>query len=88
MTVRIKVVGKVQGVYYRVSTRNQAKMLGLTGFVKNENDGSVMIIASGKEHHITELLHWCKTGVQMAKVAHITHEILENKEFSSFEIQK
>ncbi|MGW8122859.1 acylphosphatase [Roseivirga echinicomitans] len=42
---RIKVTGKVQGVYFRVSTQEQAKQLGIKGWCKNEPDGSVLIIA-------------------------------------------
>ena len=49
MAVRIRVYGKVQGVFYRATTKTVADDLGLTGWVKNEADGSVTIIAEGSK---------------------------------------
>lgn len=88
MTLKIKVEGKVQGVFYRASTQNKAKSLGLTGYVKNETDGSVSIIASGSEDQIKDLVTWCKTGVELARVDHISYESIDNMKFSSFEIKR
>jgi len=64
----IKVLGSVQGVSFRYYTVEQAKKLGLLGFVRNEPGGSVQIIAEGEEENLKELVSWCYDGVKWAKV--------------------
>ncbi|MFN7014688.1 MAG: acylphosphatase, partial [Bacteroidia bacterium] len=56
---QIQVIGKVQGVYYRQSTRDKALELSLKGTVQNLPDGSVLIHAEGSEEKIRELISWC-----------------------------
>jgi len=60
--------GKVQGVFFRASTQNKAKELGLSGFVRNRQDGTVEIVAEGNESRLLELLNWCRIGPDMAIV--------------------
>ncbi len=69
--VRIHVIGKVQGVWFRDSTRKYATGLGLTGFVRNESDGSVSIEAQGDEAAVAQLIEWCHTGPPNAKVERV-----------------
>lgn len=66
--VRLIIHGKVQGVFFRASTQNKAKELGLTGFVRNRQDGTVEIVAEGREKQLFELVNWCRTGPDMAIV--------------------
>jgi acylphosphatase len=70
--VSILVSGKVQGVFYRASTEEKAKEIGLTGFVRNEPDGKVYIEAQGKQEQLDELVKWCKRGPERARVDEIT----------------
>ena len=58
----ISVIGRVQGVFFRASTSEKAKALGITGFVKNQSDGSVLIDAEGEESKLKELEDWCLSG--------------------------
>ncbi len=58
----IRVTGRVQGVFFRVSTQREAQSLGLTGFVRNEPDGSVYIEAEGEEEALQKLLAWIRAG--------------------------
>lgn len=67
----IHVTGKVQGVFYRASTERKAKEIGLTGFVRNQADGSVYIEAQGDEKQLSLLTEWCKHGPQQAEVASV-----------------
>ena len=69
--VHILVNGKVQGVYYRQSTQERALSLGLTGFVQNNNDGSVILEAEGQAAMIDQLIQWCKTGPPAARVTNV-----------------
>jgi acylphosphatase len=86
MTLAITVTGKVQGVFFRASTREKARTLGLSGFVKNQTDGSVYIEASGGADQLKDLIAWCKQGPQFANVESVDVSEMPNKEYPSFEI--
>lgn len=60
--IQIIVFGKVQGVYYRKYTCQKARELGLKGFVANQSDGTVKIIAQGDEIKLNSLVEWCYQG--------------------------
>jgi acylphosphatase len=66
--VRVIVKGRVQGVYFRASTVQQARHLGLTGWVMNRYDGSVELLAEGRSDSIEELIAWCRQGPPGARV--------------------
>lgn len=69
--VELKVIGIVQGVYYRKSTQEKARELGLRGWVKNNPDGSVSIKTVGKTSDIQGFIQWCWQGPPRAKVENI-----------------
>lgn len=84
----LKIYGVVQGVFYRVKTVEIAKNLGLSGWVKNESDGTVKIVAEGDEQKLKELLAWCWKGPLYAKVENIKVRWEDYKdEFEGFEIR-
>ena len=60
LTVRVE--GRVQGVFFRASTREQADTLGLSGWVRNEMDGAVSAVAEGSEAALTTWLDWIEAG--------------------------
>lgn len=62
------VKGRVQGVFYRASARDQAEALGLSGWVKNLEDGRVEAIACGTEVQLGEFEAWLRAGPPMARV--------------------
>lgn len=84
----IIVRGKVQGVYYRASTKDIALSMGLTGEVKNAKDGSVHIVAIGNKTALDSFSKWCQTGPPSAIVESVEVKV-ENSipDFSSFEIR-
>jgi acylphosphatase len=65
------VSGKVQGVWFRASTRERAMLLGLSGHVRNMSDGSVQIQAQGSADALGKLEQWLQHGPPMAKVAEV-----------------
>ena len=69
--VQLKVHGRVQGVFYRQSTRARALALGLRGWVRNEPDGTVLIEASGGRTELESLVSWCKQGPPSASVSNL-----------------
>lgn len=86
-TISVKVYGKVQGVFFRQSTKEKATTLGLTGWVKNQSDGSVQIAVSGEPETLDEFVAWCKQGPSRAKVENILIEILDTVQFEGFFIK-
>jgi acylphosphatase len=87
-TVSIIVTGKVQGVFYRQSTKDKAVELGLTGIVKNQPDGSVFIQASGPSGQLNQLIVWCHQGPPRAAVASVQVETIEPRAFIGFTVQR
>ena len=69
--INVMVEGRVQGVYFRASTREQALALGLTGWVRNLPNGQVEFEAQGPEDKLAQLLAWAKQGPQQAQVSHM-----------------
>ena len=65
---RIRVKGRVQGVFFRVSTKEIADSLGIKGWVKNEPDRTVLIEAEGNSEEMREFIQWCHAGPPMSKV--------------------
>jgi acylphosphatase len=71
--VRFCVHGRVQGVFFRASTRTQALQLGLSGHAKNLADGSVEVIVCGDVAAIEALHHWLHDGPPSARVDRLDH---------------
>ncbi len=72
---RCFVSGRVQGVYFRASTRQKAAELGLSGYASNLEDGRVEVLAVGDTHSVHMLIQWLHTGPPAAQV--ITVDIEE-----------
>lgn len=66
--------GRVQGVFYRSTTRDRAEQLGLTGWVRNTSDGKVEAIFEGEETTIKDMIAWCHKGPRSADVSDVTVE--------------
>jgi acylphosphatase len=83
---RFLVSGRVQGVYFRVSTRQQALQLGLTGYAKNLPDGRVEVLAVGELAELNALSQWLWRGPPAASVTDVqsTEIELEVGEYVSF----
>lgn len=69
--VNIIVHGRVQGVFYRDSTRRKAMELGLAGFVRNRPDGTVEIVAQGAPEALDDLIRWARQGPSAAVVSNL-----------------
>lgn len=88
MQLHLKITGRVQGVFFRAETQKVAQRLGLTGYAKNEMDGSVTVYAFGEEAKLTELQKWCQEGPELAQVTKVTPQpvLLTQAEFSDFRV--
>ena len=85
-TVSVIVEGKVQGVYFRQSTVQQALALNITGIVCNLPDGSVKIVATGADQPLEALLSWCRRGPSRAAVERVSVQQLPLQQFPDFRI--
>jgi acylphosphatase len=70
--VKCRVTGRVQGVWFRASTRQQAQPLGIRGYARNLPDGSVEVLACGEEAALRSLKAWLRRGPPMARVDDLT----------------
>lgn len=87
-TILLQVRGKVQGVFYRQSTKEFAIKNNITGQVKNLSDGSVEIIATGTAHQLKALELWCHRGPVRAQVTEVIANPTELKLFEQFSITR
>ena len=84
---KIRVEGIVQGVGYRFFTQDKAREYGLTGYVKNQYDGSVEVYAEGEANIINKFTNELKKGPRMARVERVNVKWLdEEKQYESFTI--
>lgn len=68
IAVEARITGRVQGVWFRAWTRDEALRLGLSGWVRNEPDGSVRALFAGPRQHVEAMLARCREGPPMARV--------------------
>lgn len=84
--LNIKVYGLVQGIFFRATAKEQADKLRLTGFAKNQPDGSVYIEVEGEKSKLDEFVKWCHKGPSMAQVEKVETTEKPLKNFSQFEV--
>lgn len=71
---QVKISGRVQGVWFRQSTREEATRLGVSGWCRNCPDGTVEALFEGDKDAVTALLAWCRRGPQLARVTDVVVE--------------
>jgi acylphosphatase len=87
-TFLIIVSGKVQGVWYRQSTKEKALELGITGEVSNQPDGTVRIVATGTKEQLSLFTDWCRQGPPKANVTNLDVKEIPLQSFNSFTIER
>jgi acylphosphatase len=85
-TVHIVIKGRVQGVCFRASAKDVADEMGVTGWVKNTEDGDVEIMATGSKEQLEKLVDWCKVGPRRAVVTGVSVTNREETAFNSFDV--
>lgn len=84
LTIIVK--GKVQGVYFRRDTQIEARKLGVTGTVANQEDGSVIIHAEAEKGLLESFVDWCHNGPELANVTEVQTSENPPEGFTSFEV--
>ncbi len=69
--IHLLISGSVQGVFYRVNSKNKADEFGLTGWVRNISNGRVEIVAEGEEKNLKNMINWCNNGSNNAIISEI-----------------
>lgn len=88
-TVRVTVTGRVQGVYFRAFTQEEAERLGLTGWVRNLPDRSVQALLHGEEKQVERMIAWLHHGSPHARVQQVVVEpwAADDEELAEFAIR-
>lgn len=85
-SVKFTVKGKVQRVGFRFHTAHTALKFGLTGYARNQADGSVEVLACGEEDKVNALAKWLETGPQLARVDSVERVETQWQELSDFKM--
>ena len=83
----VYVSGKVQGVYFRATTRDTAREHGVDGWVRNLDDGRVEAVFEGDEASVEAMIEWCHTGSPRAEVDGVEVEYEPPEAESGFEVR-
>ena len=83
--LNITIYGKVQGVFFRAATKAVADQLGVKGFVKNRDDGSVYVEAEGDDFSLNSFIEFCHEGPEKAKVEKVEVTEGDLKNYRNFE---
>ncbi|MDC0709652.1 acylphosphatase [Stigmatella sp. ncwal1] len=85
----LRIHGKVQGVFFRESARIEASRLGLTGWIRNRDDGSVEALVEGPDAALEDFIQWCHRGPSTARVTQVERAMGESTgEFLSFTVER
>ena len=76
------ITGKVQGVWFRASTKQQAELLGITGWVRNTSDGRVEAVFQGDNALVEKMIAWCHQGPPLSHVDHV--HITKEQQYDDF----
>lgn len=85
-TLHLLIKGKVQGVFYRATARQVANELGITGWVKNTDEGNVEAVVTGDEKQLQAFVTWCKQGPSRANVTEVLHTDHKETMFEEFTV--
>ena len=86
--VHLFIHGSVQGVFFRASAQQKANELELSGWVRNNSDGSVEVLAEGVGDNVDTMVEWCRQGPSRAVVKHVTVNWEQpSGEYSDFRIE-
>ena len=87
--VHLFISGAVQGVFFRDSAKQVAQSMGITGYVRNMQDGRVELVAEGEKDSIDRLVQWCRKGPPSAIVVSVNIENEHYKgEFDLFDVKR
>jgi acylphosphatase len=84
----VHITGRVQGVFFRANTRDQARKRGVDGWVRNLDDGRVEAVFEGPQSAVDAMIEWCHEGSPAAEVTDVAVKTEEPEELDGFEIRR
>lgn len=87
IAIRVLIFGRVQGVFFRTSAKRLAKQFGLTGWIKNLDNGQVEAVFEGSPKTMEKMIAWCRHGPPLAQVTDLQTSPYPIKNYSDFEIK-
>ena len=85
---RILITGRVQGVFFRASAKEMAERLGLSGEVRNLDNGMVEVIAYGPEDAVDRMVEWCRQGPPRAEVDSVEVTEVSDRVYEGFKVRR
>lgn len=85
--VILTISGRVQNVGFRYHTHESAKKHAISGFVKNEYNGTVYVEAEGEEENLDQFILWCQTGPRWARVDKVNTQEMPLQNFEGFTVK-
>jgi acylphosphatase len=85
---RLTITGHVQGVFFRANAQLKAQELGIGGWIRNEPDGTVAVVAEGEERAVERFIEWCWQGPPAAQVDKVKTADIAEEGLRSFRIEK
>ena len=87
-TVHVIISGRVQGVWFRATTKQEAEKRDIVGWVRNTSDGKVEAVFQGDDHRVDDMIVWCYEGPSLSHVDKVEVSSLENKDqFDTFKVR-
>ncbi len=88
IALRVRVTGRVQGVWFRGWAEDQARLRGVRGWVRNERDGAVVAVLAGPEAAVAAMVEAMRSGPPQARVEEVTVAPAEDEGFAGFEVRR
>ena len=85
-TAHFLITGKVQGVFFREASRKVAEKLNIKGWIKNNPNGEVEALITGKEKEVDDFVNWCRVGPERAEVDEVKISKQQVLHFEKFEV--
>ena len=85
-TLKMKIIGTVQGVFFRKFIKDNADELEVKGFVRNLDDGNVEVVVEGKDESVNELVRICEKGPGHADIKKVDVEEIRHQGFKNFKV--
>jgi len=86
--VHVLITGKVQGVWFRATTKQEAEKRGINGWVRNTTEGKVEAVFQGSENQVADMIKWCYEGSRFSHVDHVeTTDVKQDKQYTNFTIR-
>lgn len=87
-TVHVLISGKVQGVWFRATMKQEAEKRSIVGWVRNTVDGKVEAVIQGDDYHVEDMIKWCYSGSSLSRVDDVQVSSLDNTEhYQGFKVR-